>query len=75
MRNLMNQGNQNLYLLRFELTLSHASVDLFSIISMASLPLINNLKMDLIDNDEFKNGFNRVFRIYLAKVSLNFYFS
>jgi hypothetical protein len=36
---------------------------------MASLPLINNLKMDLIDNDEFKNGFNRVFRD-IAKVSL-----
>jgi hypothetical protein len=35
-------------------------VDSFSIISMASLPLINNLKMDLIDNDEFKTGLTRV---------------
>jgi hypothetical protein len=41
---------------------------------MASLPLINNLKMDLIDNDEFKTGLTACSGIYLAKVSLNFYF-
>jgi hypothetical protein len=37
---------------------------------MASLPLINNLKMDLIDNDEFKTGLTACSGIYLAKVSL-----
>jgi hypothetical protein len=39
---------------------------------MTSLFLIDNLKMDLIDNDEFKTGFS-VFGIY-AKVSLNLLF-
>jgi hypothetical protein len=34
------------------------------------LPLINNLKMDLIDNDEFKTGLTACSGIYLAKVSL-----
>jgi hypothetical protein len=76
MRNLMNQGNQKLVLIEVWINCYlMLPVDSFSIISMASLPLINNLKMDLIDNDEFKTGLTACSGIYLAKVSLNFYFS
>jgi hypothetical protein len=52
-------------------------VDSLSIISMASLPLINNLKMDLIDNDEFKNGLTAcsgiLLRFLLTKLGIMIY--
>jgi hypothetical protein len=65
MRNLMNQGNQNLYLLRFELTV----ISCFPLTPFDNLhgesASINNLKMDLIDNDEFKTGLTACSGIYL----------